>query len=278
MCHTTGARGATPTLAMSCVSAQRAWHHPGVVRVGKTPKVSRRGRFVRAATAASAGDDGRPNKNRVAVFVSGGGSNLRALHAAMQDGSVDAQLAVVVSNALDCGGVLWAQENNIPTLRYPPTKQDKADGVGLTPELLVVALDELNVGFVCLAGYLRLIPPALCQRYEKKMLNIHPALLPAFGGKGMHGNAVHAAVVASGARVTGPTIHFVTEQFDEGKILAQLVVPVFPTDSVDDVAHRVLKEEHRVFPHALSALVDGRVEFREDGVPKIKKKDGDAWE
>ena len=101
------------------------------------------------------------------------------------------------------------------------------------------------------------------------MLNIHPALLPAFGGKGMHGHHVHEAVVDSGARYSGPTIHFVNEEFDKGKIVAQRVVPVLPGDTPEDVAARVLKEEHKVFPHVVAALVDGRIEFRDDGVPVI---------
>ena len=205
------------------------------------------------------------------MFVSGGGSNMRALHAAMLDGRVDAEVAVVVSNAPDCGGVTWARENGVPTLVYPPSKAERERNEGLDPNELVAALEEARVSHVCLAGYLRLIPPELCRRYENKMLNVHPALLPAFGGKGMHGQAVHAAVVASGARFTGPTIHFVNERFDDGKILAQRVVPVLPTDTPQDVAARVLAEEHRVFPHALAALVEGRVEFREDGVPRIVK-------
>ena len=176
-----------------------------------------------------------------------------------------------MSNAPDCGGVTWARENGVPTLTYPPSKAERERNEGLDPNELVAALERARVSHVCLAGYLRLIPPELCRRYENKMLNVHPALLPAFGGKGMHGQAVHAAVVASGARFTGPTIHFVNERFDDGKILAQRVVPVLPTDTPQDVAARVLAEEHRVFPHALAALVEGRVEFREDGVPRIVK-------
>ena len=175
----------------------------------------------RAGGAAPAPD--RP-KAKVAVFVSGGGSNLRALHAAMLDGRVHAEVVAVVSNKPDCGGVSWAEDLGIPTLAYPPKKTD-ADG--LTPDDLVHQLVDVHgAEYVCLAGYLRLIPPELCRAYERRMLNIHPALLPAFGGKGMHGHHVHEAVVASGARFSGPTVHFVNEKFDEGKILAQRVVPV----------------------------------------------------
>ena len=263
--------GRAPYGPMSCSLAACVWHRP---RLGSSANArsSRRTRPTRSAAAQASSTDA-PKK--VAVFVSGGGSNLRALHQAMRDGTVNATVAAVVSNSGICGGVEWAKTENIPTLKYPPTKAEKEKGEGMTPTELVEQLDALDVSFVCLAGYLRLIPPELCQRYENKMLNIHPALLPGFGGKGMHGTAVHEAVVASGARWTGPTIHFVNEKFDEGKILAQRVLPVFPSDTPDAVAARVLEEEHKVFPHALAALVDGRVEFREDGVPKILTEDGE---
>ena len=106
------------------------------------------------------------------------------------------------------------------------------------------------------------------------MLNIHPALLPAFGGKGMHGHHVHEAVVASGVRFSGPTVHFVNEEFDKGKIVAQRHVDVKPGMDADDVAASVLAEEHLVFAHVVAALVDGRIRFREDGVPVIVGVDG----
>ena len=128
--------------------------------------------------------------------------------------------------------------------------------------------------YVLLAGYLRLIPPQLCRAYEDKMLNIHPALLPAFGGKGMHGHHVHEAVVASGVRFSGPTVHFVNEEFDKGKIVAQRHVDVKPGMDADDVAASVLAEEHLVFAHVVAALVDGRIRFSEDGVPVIVGVDG----
>jgi len=236
--------------------------------------LSTRTKSARAArsrwVAARAAGDAKPEA-KVAVFVSGGGSNLRALHAAMEDGRVNAEVAVVVSNIPSCGGVEWSRERGIPTLTYPPKKGED----GLTPDALVAELRDAGVGYVLLAGYLRLIPPQLCRAYEDKMLNIHPALLPAFGGKGMHGHHVHEAVVASGVRLTGPTVHFVNEEFDKGKIVAQRHVRVAPSDSADDVAANVLRLEHEVFSHVVSALVDGRIRFRDgDGVPVIVGEDG----
>jgi phosphoribosylglycinamide formyltransferase len=121
--------------------------------------------------------------------------------------------------------------------------------------------------FVLLAGYLKLIPVELCRAFPRAMLNIHPGLLPSFGGKGYYGERVHKAVIASGARFSGPTVHFVDAEYDTGPILAQRVVPVFPTDTPKQLAARVLKEEHAVYPVCVAALVDGRVGWREDGVP-----------
>ena len=192
----------------------RRCHHE---RISKTSSSSA-GRYTaaRISTTASAATSAiPPSPSRIAVFVSGGGSNLRALHAATRDGRIPGIIVAVVTDKPDCGGVLWAREcGDMETLVYPAKKSDPSSG--LSPADLVRELkDRLRVDVVLLAGYLRLIPPELCRAYTRKMLNIHPALLPAFGGKGMHGHHVHEAVVASGARFTGPTIHFVTEVYDE---------------------------------------------------------------
>ena len=251
--------------------------HPAAASASPPPPPPRASRASAARASSSADDDApRAPPARVAVFVSGGGSNLRALHAAMLDGRVRAEVCCVVTNLPDCGGASWARDRlGVPVLTYPAKKSDPSSG--LTAAELVRALEvEHAAEYVCLAGYLRLIPPELCRAFERKMLNIHPALLPAFGGKGMHGMNVHEAVVRSGARVSGPTVHFVNEKFDEGKILAQAVVRVDPgVDAAEDVAAKVLEKEHEIFADALGALVDGRVEFREeDGVPIVREGRG----
>lgn len=129
---------------------------------------------------------------------------------------MNAEVAVVVSNAPSCGGVQYAQSHGIPTLTYPAPKADPS--AGLSPEQLVSSLkEEHGVDYVILAGYLKLIPGDLVRAYKRAILNIHPALLPSFGGKGYYGGRVHAAVVASGARFSGPTIHFVDEEYDTGE-------------------------------------------------------------
>jgi phosphoribosylglycinamide formyltransferase len=236
----------------------------------------RRASVPRANSSRHVARASNAEPEKLAVFVSGGGSNMRAIHDACEDGRVRGKIAVVVTNASDCGGANWARERGIPVLIYPPKKSDVG---GLTAMELTDALTATHgAKFVLLAGYLRLIPPELCRAYENRMLNIHPALLPAFGGKGMHGENVHKAVVDSGARFTGPTIHFVNEEFDKGKIVAQAVVPVLADDDYSAVAARVLKQEHALFPKVVAALCDDRVKFRPDGVPYIVDSDGKTLE
>jgi phosphoribosylglycinamide formyltransferase len=130
---------------------------------------------------------------------------------------------------------------------------------------------EHGVDFVILAGYLKLVPPVLVRAYRRAMLNIHPALLPSFGGHGLYGRRVHEAVLASGARFSGPTVHFVEEEYDTGPILAQAAVEVSPLDSPAALARRVLAQEHALYPSCVAALVQGRVTWREDGVPVMWK-------
>jgi phosphoribosylglycinamide formyltransferase len=131
---------------------------------------------------------------------------------------------------------------------------------------------ELRVDFILLAGYLKLIPVELVQEYPKSILNIHPSLLPAFGGKGYYGLKVHKAVIASGARYSGPTVHFVDEHYDTGRTLAQRVVPVQANDTPEQLATRVLHEEHQVYVEAVTALCEDRIVWREDGIPLIRSQ------
>eukprot|EP00854_Cymbomonas_tetramitiformis_P005325 gene5325-6470_t len=153
------------------------------------------------------------------------------------------------------------------TIQYP--------GSELTGGQLAEELVRSGVTFVALAGYLKLVPKQLCQAYPRAMINIHPALLPAFGGKGYYGMNVHKAVVASGVRFSGPTVHFVDEEYDKGKVVAQRCVPVLAGDNPEDVAARVLEQEHEVYPEVLGALSKGNIRWREDGVPIIVSDSGE---
>ncbi len=143
---------------------------------------------------------------------------------------------------------------------------------------LVRLLNRHNTRGILLAGFLRLVPAGVCAAYRDRILNIHPALLPAFGGQGMYGHHVHEAVLRSGAPLSGPTIHFVDERYDEGRILAQWPVPVLPGDTADTLAARVLKVEHALYPAAADALaraVQGG--WPDGGPPPAFSWPGDGW-
>uniref|UniRef100_A0A7N0UGU3 Phosphoribosylglycinamide formyltransferase, chloroplastic n=1 Tax=Kalanchoe fedtschenkoi TaxID=63787 RepID=A0A7N0UGU3_KALFE len=208
-------------------------------------------------------------KKRLAVFVSGGGSNFRSIYEATLDGSVNGDVVVLVTNKPACGGAEFARERGIPVIVFPQRKDEQG---GMSASDLVDTLRRYNADYVLLAGYLKLIPAELIRAYPKSILNIHPSLLPAFGGKGFYGMKVHDAVIASGARFSGPTIHFVDENFDTGRILAQRVVPVLATDTAHDLAARVLLQEHKLYVEVTAALCEGRILWREDGVPLIQSK------
>ncbi|KAM3189533.1 hypothetical protein ACQJBY_068055 [Aegilops geniculata] len=229
---------------------------------------------ARVYTAASAvmdggaGDSGVRRK-RLAVFVSGGGSNFRSIHEAALGGKVNGDVVALVTDKPGCGGAEYARCNGMPVVVFPKSKS-APEGVS-TDELLNV-LRDLKVDFILLAGYLKLIPGELVQAFPRSMLNIHPSLLPAFGGKGYYGLKVHKSVVASGARYSGPTVHFVDEQFDTGKTLAQRVVPVLANDTPEQLAARVLHEEHQVYVEAVAALCEDRIVWRDDGVPLIRSQ------
>ncbi|XP_050375651.1 phosphoribosylglycinamide formyltransferase, chloroplastic [Argentina anserina] len=209
-------------------------------------------------------------RKKLAVFVSGGGSNFRSIHEACVRGSIHGDVVVLVTNKQGCGGAEYARDKCLPVVLFPKTKKEPD---GISPIDLVAVLRKLEVDFVLLAGYLQLIPVELIQAFPRAIVNIHPALLPAFGGKGNYGMRVHKAVIASGARYSGPTIHFVDEHYDTGRILAQRVVPVLANDTAELIAARVLREEHRLYVEVITALCEERVSWREDGVPIILSKE-----
>jgi phosphoribosylglycinamide formyltransferase 1 len=186
---------------------------------------------------------------RLAVAISGRGSNLAALLAALPAGS-PAEVALVLSNRPAAGGLEIARQHTLPTV----VLADPADATAWLD-----ALSEHRIDLIVLAGYLKLVPPALVNRYRGRIINIHPALLPAFGGPGMYGHRVHEAVLALGAAVSGATVHLVDEVYDRGPILAQARVPVLPGDTPETLAERVLELEHRLLPAVvLAAAAAGR--------------------
>lgn len=191
---------------------------------------------------------------RIAVFASGGGTNLQALidhfHALPEP---SARVELVVGSREGIGALRRAQEVGIAGVALGP----QLCGPEAFPGRLLETLEEHRIDLVVLAGYLQLVPLPVVRRFHGRMLNIHPALLPAFGGKGMYGIRVHRAVLESGARVSGATVHLVDERYDEGRILAQWPVPVLPGDTEESLAERVLRVEHLLLPAAVEALVAG---------------------
>lgn len=187
----------------------------------------------------------------LAVFASGSGTNLQALidHARERDPS-PYDVTLVVSDREGAGALERARSAGAAA-RVVPVPDRPADEVARET---LEALEGAGAEMVALAGYLRLVPAPVVEAYRGRILNIHPALLPAFGGKGMYGRRVHEAVLASGARVSGPTVHRVNEEYDEGTIVAQWPVPVRSDDTPESLAARVLEAEHILYPAAVEAL------------------------
>ena len=176
---------------------------------------------------------------RIAVLASGHGSNLQALVDALKD-DAGAQVVLVVSNRPDAGALENAQRAGAATAGI---RKDGQDSSGLRQGLRAHQTD-----LVVLAGYLKRVPDPVVAAYRNRILNVHPALLPAFGGHGMYGRHVHLAVLSSGVRVTGATVHLVDEQYDRGRILAQWPVPVAVDDTPETLSARVLAVEHLLLP------------------------------
>lgn len=181
---------------------------------------------------------------RFAVFASGSGTNLQALLDAERAGAPCRVAAVFVDRPCAAEGRARAAGRPVRRIDLDPGGADELLGL----------LGERRVDGILLAGLLRLVPSAVCAAYRGRILNVHPSLLPAFGGRGMHGRRIHEAVLASGAAVSGATVHHVDERYDEGRIMAQWPVPVMPDDTPESLAARVLAVEHVLYPEAAAAL------------------------
>jgi phosphoribosylglycinamide formyltransferase-1 len=192
----------------------------------------------------------------IAVFASGRGSNFQALLHAIDGGILPARIVVLISNNGGAGAMEIARAQNIPTYHLSqkmfPSEEELADAM----------LDKLNhhhVDFIALAGYLKKIPVRVIRQYRNRIVNIHPALLPSFGGEGMYGHHVHESVLAHGEKISGATVHLVDEEYDRGPIVLQKSVGIAPDETPETLAAKVLKIEHEIFPLALKAFAEGRV-------------------
>jgi len=191
---------------------------------------------------------------KIAIFVSGRGSNLKAILDSREN-KPEVEVKAVVSDKIDCPAFTVAKQFSILTYSV-------GNNYGyINNDELIQNLQSLDIELIVLAGYLKLIPNKLLSFYKGKIINIHPALLPSFGGKGMYGMNVHKAVFESSAKVSGVTIHFVDETYDTGKIIAQQCVDISNVVSPEEIAERVLKIEHTLLPFIVGKFAEGKIDF-----------------
>jgi phosphoribosylglycinamide formyltransferase 1 len=193
----------------------------------------------------------------IAVLGSGRGSNFQSILAAIQQGRIpNARIAVVISNNSGAGILEIARNNSLPAVhlshRQFPTEDEFVDA-------LLSLLKVHGVDFIVLAGYMKRIHPRVIEAYRRRIINIHPALLPRHGGAGMYGHHVHEAVIAAGDRISGATVHFVDEEYDHGSIVLQKTVSVTREDTPETLAAKVLDIEHEIYPEAIRRLATGAV-------------------
>lgn len=186
----------------------------------------------------------------IVILISGRGSNMQAI---VNAGIPDVRIAAVFSNSATAAGLAWAAERGIPTDSL--NHKDFASR-GAFDQTMMEKIDAYQPDLVVLAGFMRILTPEFCTRYEGRLMNIHPSILPSFTG--LH---THERALAAGCRVAGCTIHFVTPELDCGPIISQGVVPIFDNDTADDIAARVLKVEHRLFPQAVADFAAGRLKI-----------------
>ena len=188
---------------------------------------------------------------RLAVLASGGGTNLQAIidYLDTLGARRSADLVLVASDRPDAGALDRVRDRGIPARSFDARRDDALERM----------LREHDVDLIALAGYVRFVPASVTTGWNGRIVNVHPALLPAFGGRGMYGRRVHEAAIAAGVRVSGATVHFVDAVYDHGPIIAQWPVPVFPVDDARTLAERVLRVEHLLYPRVIDGLAAGRI-------------------
>ncbi|MEI6691971.1 MAG: phosphoribosylglycinamide formyltransferase [Chlorobium sp.] len=192
------------------------------------------------------------HKTRIAVFCSGTGSNFEAIFNHIKNKRLNAEIALCLSNRAQCGAMEFAKHNGISTVQISEKQFESFDDFAFA---MIKCLKDQNIDNVLLAGYMRKVPEAVVTAFPDKILNIHPALLPKFGGEGMYGIHVHSAVISAGETESGATVHFVNEEYDKGRILLQRKVPVLADDTPETLAARVLECEHRLYPEAVEKML-----------------------
>jgi phosphoribosylglycinamide formyltransferase-1 len=195
-------------------------------------------------------------KLKLGFLASHGGSNMQAIVDACRAGRLTAMPAVVISNNSKSGAIERAEREGIP--HYHISGKTHPGG---EDEAIADVMAKREVDLVILAGYMKKLGTQTLRQFGGRILNIHPALLPKFGGKRMYGKYVHEAVLRAGEKVSGPTVHLVDEQYDRGRILAQTEVPVLPDDTVESLSERVLEQEHKLYPATIQRIATGEIEI-----------------
>ncbi len=200
---------------------------------------------------------------RLAVLVSGGGTNLQAIIDSIENGTVtNAKIVVVISNNKNAYALERAAKHGIEALSISPKDYEDRE---MFHQALLATLEERNIDLIVLAGYLVVIPEQMIRKYRNRIINVHPSLIPSFCGTGYYGLKVHEAVLARGVKVTGATVHFVDEGTDTGPIILQKAVAVEPGDTPEVLQHRVMEQaEWKLLPAAINLIANGRVRV-EDG-------------
>ncbi|MFH1282116.1 MAG: phosphoribosylglycinamide formyltransferase [bacterium] len=195
----------------------------------------------------------------IGVLVSGSGSNLQAILDSIEDGFIpNAVVGVVISNKKEAYAIERAKKHGVEALFIDPKSfQSPEEFNGAVADELI----KRNINLVCLAGYLLLIKGKLLKEFKGRILNIHPALLPKFGGKGMYGHHVHESVIKSGEKKSGATIHIVDEKYDHGSTILQREIDVFPGETPENLAKRILEIEHIIYPEALKLIAEDKIKL-----------------
>lgn len=198
------------------------------------------------------------NDLRIGFFSSHGGTNMQAIINACKEGKLTGNPCVVISNNPDSMALVRAKNEGIPF--YYRSQKTHPNLDELDSEMLNI-LRKHSVNIIVLVGYMKKIGPKVLKEYKGRILNIHPALLPKYGGVGMYGNKVHEAVLANKEKVTGVTVHIIDEKYDNGPILNQCEIPVYDDDNVDILSKRVLKKEHEIFVETLQKISTGEIKL-----------------
>jgi phosphoribosylglycinamide formyltransferase-1 len=199
-----------------------------------------------------------PQRPRIGFLASHNGTNMRAIVAACKQGRLNAEPALLISNNKNCGAIAWADLQGLAWQHLSATKLGSEEALDAA---MVDALTAAKVDLIVLAGYMRKLGPKILAAYPKRILNVHPALLPKFGGQGMYGKFVHEAVLKAGDRISGATIHIVDSEYDKGPVVIQGEVKVEPGDTPETLAARVQAKEQELYPQVLAKIIKGEIDL-----------------